>query len=278
MRVGARLGNLSLEDLSEYQVANPAFKQLLAIEGSELADFSYETFDPTDEETFPGYNSAVRLRTGSLKFTFMEAPVRNLYTWALKFARLKAVYDAASQAAANRAAEVTRMHYDVVIKTPILMVPRDGTTSEDALVFRLGEISAKNEYLTDAGETTTIDAGLRGINVTSDLVVDGKKTTLTMVDDVAITAAIRQVAKRTDARKADTQVKTDMSDVKMSMTQRQYALLMSVLQSLPRALSDASEAATIESGTQTPVSEAPSEELPDTSVDLRPELSVSERI
>ena len=278
MRVGARLGNLSLEDVSNDQVANPDFKKLLAIEGSELADFSYETFDPTDTEVFPGYNSAVRLRTGSLKFTFMEATVRNLYTWALRFARLKAVYDAASQAAVNRAAEVTRMHYDVVVKTPIVVLPRDGVTSEDALVFRLGEISAKNEYLADAGDTTTIDAGLRGINVTSDLFVDGKKTTLTMVDDVAITAAIRQIAKRNDAHKADTEVKTNMSDVKMSLTQRQYALLMSVLQSLPRALSDATEAATVESGTVTPQPQTPSESTAETSVDLRPELSVSERI
>jgi vacuolar protein sorting-associated protein 13A/C len=278
MRVGARLGNLTLEDVTADQVANPAFKKLLAIEGSELADFSYETYDATDEETFPGYNSAVRLRTGSLKFTFMETPVRNLYAWALKFARLKAVYDAASQAAANRAAEVTRMHYDIVVKTPIVMLPRDGTTSEDALVFRLGEISAKNEYLADIGDTTVIDAGLRGINVTSDLFVDGTKTTLTMVDDVAITASVHQVAKRTDKHKADTVVKTDMTDVKMSLTQRQYALLMSVLQSLPRALSDASEAAKVESGATTPVSEASSSDDNETSVDLRPELSVSERI
>jgi vacuolar protein sorting-associated protein 13A/C len=158
LRVGARLGNISLEDLSEETVAEPSFKKLLSIEGGELADFSYETYDPTDKETFPGYNSSVNLRAGSLKFTFMEGPIRDLYAFALKFARMKAVYDAASQAAVQRASEVTRMHYDVVVKTPIIVLPRDGLESPDRLVLRLGEIVAKNEYLGDAQDTATIDA------------------------------------------------------------------------------------------------------------------------
>lgn len=209
MRVGSRIGNLSFEDLSEDQVANPAFKKLLAIEGGELAEFRYETFDPTDSETFPGYNSSVYLRTGSLKFTFMDGPVRSLYGWALKFARLKAIYDTASQAAVQRASEVTRMHYDVVINTPIVVLPRDGILSEDRLVMRLGEIFAKNEYLGDPNDTASIDAGLRGISMSSEMVHDGKNATLKMVDDVAISASVKQAggeSHRPDPHHADTEV------------------------------------------------------------------------
>jgi vacuolar protein sorting-associated protein 13A/C len=209
LRVGARLGALSLEDLSKSPVADPAFKKLLAIEGGDLADFSYETFDPTDTETFPGYNSSIHLRAGSFKFTFMEEPIRDLYTWATKFAKMKAVYDAASQAAVQRASEVTRIHYDVVVKTPIIVLPRDGLVSPDRLVLRLGEIVAKNEYLGDANDTSTIDAGLSGINVTSEITVNETKATLQMIDDVAITAKVKQTggkAHRTNPDRADQEV------------------------------------------------------------------------
>lgn len=209
MRIGARLGALSLEDLTEGNVADPAYKKLLAIEGGDLADFSYETFDPTDSETFPGYNSSINLRAGSFKFTFMEQPIRDLYTWATKFARMKAIYDAASQAAVQRASEVTRVHYDVVIKTPIIVLPRDGIVSPDRLVLRLGEIVAKNEYMGDANDTATIDAGLRGINVTSEITIDDKTSSLQMVNDVAITAKIKQAggkSHRSDPERADNEV------------------------------------------------------------------------
>jgi vacuolar protein sorting-associated protein 13A/C len=175
MRIGARLGNISLEDLAEDAVASPDFKKLLSIEGEELADFSYETFDPEDKETFPGYNSSVNLRAGSLRFTFMEKPVRDLYAFALKFARMKAIYDAASQAAVQRASEVTRMHYDVIVKTPIIILPRNGVVSPDLVILKLGEIVAKNKYMNDPSDTSTIEASLSGINVASEITVDGKR-------------------------------------------------------------------------------------------------------
>ncbi|WRT64162.1 uncharacterized protein IL334_001091 [Kwoniella shivajii] len=284
LRIGARLGNITLEDLSDISVADPSFKKLLSIEGEELADFSYETFDPNDKETFPGYNSSVHLRTGSLKFTFMEGPVRDLYAWALKFARMKAIYDTAQQAAVQRASEVTRMHFDVVIKTPIIILPRDGLVSTDALILRLGEVVAKNEYLNDPDDTATIDASLRGISMASEITVGDRKGTLQMVEDVAITAEIKQAggsSHRSDPHHADTEISTVMSDVKMSLTQRQYVLLLAILESLPRALNDIGDAdfspdsipatpATI-SRVESPITETPPDEP---SVNLEPELAV----
>lgn len=240
MRVAARLGDLSIEDTTSSQSATPAFKKILSIEGEELADFSYETFNPEDE-TFPGYNSLIHLRAGSLKFTFMEQPLHDLYIFGLKFARMKAVYDAASQAAVQRASEVTRMKYDIVVKTPIIVLPRDGIESKDALTLRLGEIVAKNNYLGDKRDSSTIDASLSGINVTSEIFEGDKSAILQLVDDVAITASIKQSAAaehREDPHQADTEINTEMSDVKLQLTQRQYVLVMAVLEAVPRALSE----------------------------------------
>ena len=255
MRIGAKLGSLSLEDLTQSPVVDPAFKKLLAVEGGDLAEFGYETYDPNDS-AFPGYNSSIILKAGSFKFTFMEQPIRDLMSWATKFAKMKAVYDAASQAAVQRASEVTRMKFDVVVKTPIIVLPKDGQVSHDRLVLRLGEIVAKNEYLHDANDTATIEAGLSGINVTSEIKVNDQDSTLQMVNDVAITAKIKQQggkAHRGDPDRADTEVRknvfaryrsqadlqitTEMSDVKMNLTAKQYVLLVQVLQALPQALS-----------------------------------------
>ncbi|EIW72804.1 hypothetical protein TREMEDRAFT_25659 [Tremella mesenterica DSM 1558] len=286
LRVAARLGSLSLADLSEGPTALPEFKKLLSIEGDELADFSYETFDPSDKETFPGYNSSVNLRAGSLKFTFMEKPMQDLYVWALKFARMKAVYDAASQAAVQRASEVTRMHYDVVIKTPIIVLPRHGLDSPDILILRLGEITAKNKYLGDPNDTSTLNASLSGISVTSQLYVEEQPADLQMVDDVTISASVKQAggtSHRSDPHQADTEVTLHMSDVNLSLTQRQYIVLMAVLESIPRALSDIGGAADIPesmpssapaSAPPTPASEHEAEPL----VNLEPELTPIKKI
>ena len=242
LRIGARLGDLMLEDTSSQQVANPEFKRLLSIEGEELADFSYETYDPTDEETFPGFNSSIHLRAGSLKFTFLEGPIRALYVFAMKFARMKALYDTASQAAVQRASGVTRMRYDIVVKTPIIVLPENGVSSKDLLNLRLGQIIAKNNYLGDASDTSTIKASISGINVSSEIWVDDKQAVVQMIEDVAITAKVKQAGKRAAGTKSqipDEEITTEMSEVKLSLTQRQYMLLMSVVGSIPRVLSDA---------------------------------------
>ncbi|GMK58122.1 hypothetical protein CspeluHIS016_0501540 [Cutaneotrichosporon spelunceum] len=239
MRVAARLGNLSLLDTTDAKVASPDFKKLLTIEGGELADFSYETFNP-DDETFPGYNSMIHLRSGSLKFTYVEDTIHSLVVWLYKFGRMKAVYDQASQAAMQSAAEVTRMRYDVVIKTPIIILPSDGQTCTDCLILRPGEIFAKNSYVGDKMDTTTIEASLTGLNVLSQIYAEGTSSNLQLVDDVTITANIKQIAAgdhRTDPHQADTEITTNMTDVKLSLTERQYILVMNVLESIPRALS-----------------------------------------
>lgn len=289
MRVAARLGNLSLLDTTDAKVADPDFKKLLTIEGGELADFSYETYNP-DDETFPGYNSLIHLRSGSLKFTFMEDTMHSLMVWLLKFGRMKAVYDQASQAAMQSAAEVTRMRYDVVVKTPIIVLPSDGQTSKDRLILRLGEIFAKNNYLNDKMDTSTIEASLTGVSVLSEIYTQDKASHLQLVEDVGITANIKQIApgeNRTDPHQADTEITTEMSDVKLSLTERQYVLVMGVLESIPRALSsleddeDDSAASTplTESAPPTPIPEeppTPSEaNSDDNKTSLVPELAIT---
>jgi vacuolar protein sorting-associated protein 13A/C len=190
MLVEAKLGQLSLSDDSDIPVFSKDFKQLLTIEGEDLANFKYETFDPTDP-SFDGINSSVHLRAGSLKLTFAEEPLRDLYDFLVKFARLKSLYDSATQAAVQRAAEISKMKFDVVVQSPILIFPCNPATSEDMMIMKLGEIVASNEYEGDDGR---INAGLRGIRLSSKLSDGSEKHNLRVMEDVDITASIEQYA------------------------------------------------------------------------------------
>lgn len=187
MRVAARLGNLSFVD--DFSSSKP--REMLSIQGDELADFQYETYDPTDSVSYPGHDTLVYLRSGSLQFTFIEEPVHRILVFFSKFAKMKAIYDAATQAAAQKANEmgtqVSKMHYDILIRTPIVVFPRDETDSKDSIIANLGEISLSNKFeVSDDQIVTKIQAGLRAIRLTSTLYNEGKANSLQILDDVTI--------------------------------------------------------------------------------------------
>ncbi len=184
MRVNGRLGNLSLLDDLKNSESENLYTELLTIEGNEVAEFTYETYDPLDHTTYPGYDTLFSLRSGSFKFTIVEDTLHLLLRFLTKFARMKAVLDAARDAAAHQAAElqgrVSKMHYDILVRTPIIVFPRH-PTSRDKLVAHLGEIRAENRFINNE---TKITAGIYKINFISDLVHEEHVHTLDMIDDV----------------------------------------------------------------------------------------------
>ena len=184
LRIVGRLGNLTFSDNSNAQFKHPALKEIVSIEGSSFADFSYETFDPA-EDTFPAVNSKVVLHAGSIKLNFLEQPLHDLYEFLLKLAKLKGLYDAAAEVAVQSASGIQRMQFDISVKTPIVVFPREPSTTEDALVLKLGEIIAKNQYQGDECKT---QASLRGIRLTSHTYPDGQMNRLKIIDDVEVTA------------------------------------------------------------------------------------------
>lgn len=239
MRLTASVGSLSLLDETNLPVADPAFKQLLAIEGKELADFTYETFDPTDHETFPGYNSMVKLRSGSLKLTFMEQPIRQINNFLVKLAQLKAVYDAASQAAIQRASEVTRMRFDIIISSPIVVLPRDGRTSTEIFYARLGEISTHNEYFKEGVDDSRLTASLTGISISTARIQDHHDEFVHVLDDTDVKMEVRQRTKeavKSGSKLAEMDISGSTNIFKLTLTQYQYAMLMDVVSAVPKAL------------------------------------------
>ncbi|UZJ53507.1 hypothetical protein CBS101457_002827 [Exobasidium rhododendri] len=246
MRVAARLGSLLLLDNTLRETATPEFKKLLTIDGDEVADFTYETFDSADEATYPGYDMSIWLRAGSLRFTFMEESIAELLQFFSKFAQMKAVYDVATQAASAQAtqlqAEVMKIHYDVIIKTPIVVLPRD-VSSSDVITVNLGEIYAHNTFHNDEKKKhiiTKVEAGVRHIRLASRLNIKKKEHHIQMIDDVNISVDITQQEHvdhepGKDSTEPDMQILAKMSDVNIKMTEQQYAFIMKLTQSIPKA-------------------------------------------
>lgn len=254
LRVAARLGSLSLLDNTQRQRAAPEFKKLLSIEGDELADFTYETFDEKDESSYPGYDMSLWLRTGSLRFTFVEETMADLLRFFSKFAEMKAVYDAATTAASAQATQlqskVMKIHYDVVVKTPIVVLPREAGVSLDAITAHLGEIYAHNTFQkanTDtAYPTIKVEAGIRHIRLASRFISKRKAQHIQMIDDVNLEVDVIQQDHSTEQKnendadhhtlqEPEMQVLAKMSDVQIKLTEQQYQFIIQLTQSIPEA-------------------------------------------
>ena len=189
MLVTARLGTLQLLDDSPLEPKVTEFKKLLSIEGDEFAELRYETFSPA-VSTKRGINSSVDLRTGSLKLHFLETPLNSLYIFLLKFARLKGIYDAAAEAAVQRAAKVEKMAFRVSVRSPVVVFPVEPTKLGDAFILKLGELSTRNKY---EGPAQLISGSLSGIRLASWFYKEDKVETK-IINDVNISTEIVQTA------------------------------------------------------------------------------------
>ncbi len=208
LRVSGRLGNLTLVNDNHKCPVIGEFGNLMSIDGKNFADFTYQTFDP-EEENYTGIKSFVHLDAASIKFHFLEQPLHDLYLFVAKLAKLKGLYDAATQVAVQRASEIERMQFDISIKTPIVIFPSEPSSSSDALILRLGQIGAHNVSETLVNR---ISASLRGIQLISTLYRQGECLTLKMIDDIDVLADVVQTSsidRAQDLDYPDTQVSFD---------------------------------------------------------------------
>ncbi|MBW0469311.1 hypothetical protein O181_009026, partial [Austropuccinia psidii MF-1] len=241
MRVKARLGNLTVHD-DTAQTQHAKFRSLVEIQGDDLADLQYETFSRDGCVTYPGYDSMVYLRSGSIQFTLVEDTCHRILVFFSKFAQMKAVMDTARQAARQQASGFTqttsKIHYDVLIRTPIIIFPLH-KASTDCLIAHLGEISASNAFASDENKLVTkAKAGIHNIRLTSEMHHEGQLQTLQLLVDVNIDVRLASFNKEQQNQDSDQGLDTDivaqMSDVKINLTQPQYFALMSLVTSVPK--------------------------------------------
>ncbi|ELU43058.1 vacuolar protein sorting-associated protein vps13 [Rhizoctonia solani AG-1 IA] len=228
MLVEAKLGQLSLSDDSDTPVCSKEFKQLLAIEGEDLANFKYETFDPTDPD-FDGINSSIHLRAGSLKLTFAEEPLRDLYDFLVKFARLKSLYDSATQAAVQRAAEISKMKFDVVVQSPILIFPCNKSLPATS-TKEMTAVSMRGCVAFDFPPSSQMaQRGTDSVLWKTWILPPASNNTQTLIEMLI----------RTNQTHMYIDIK--MSDIRVALTQTQFCILMDLANSVPQVFATAEE-------------------------------------
>ena len=247
MRVSARLGTASLvDDVNQGAPVDSPFRQLITIDGSELADFRYETFDPESTDSYPGYNSLIFLRCGSFKLNFLQGPFRNIIDFFVKFGKMQAIFNAARQAAMNQASQIqesaSNTCLDIVVRTPIIVFPKSLEAEgkdRDVLTAYLGEIYANNTFvpLDDPNQgdvANKLSAGIRHIRMTSEFHYSGKRSQeLEIIDKVDLGFQIMYLEHRDGRERPDLEVQASLSNFNLRLTQTQMQFLMELSRSVP---------------------------------------------
>jgi vacuolar protein sorting-associated protein 13A/C len=256
MSVNARLGNLGLvDDINQGVDEKSSLRQLVSIQGDELADFRYETFD-AESKSYPGHDTSIFLRAGSLKVNFVTEPFRKIMEFGVKFGKMQAIFNAAREAAANQASKVqesaSKMHFDIIVKTPIVAFPRMVITESperDLMTAYLGEIYASNKFVPlddtkDADIANKLSAGVRNIRLTSKFHYnDDKSEELELIDKVDIDFNITQADHKKGRERPDTEIEGAMSNINLRVSEAQLKFVMELTRSIPSAfaLEDDSE-------------------------------------
>jgi len=247
MRVDARLGELTLlDDVNQGASEESSLRKLVAIEGDELADFKYETFNGNQAGEL-GYDAKVFLRSGSLKVNFVEEPFRKIIGFLVKFGQMQAIFNAARQAAASQAGQMqesaSKMHFDILVNTPIIVFPRAMTDGRprDLITAYLGEIYARNQFepvkTSKKGLTANlIGAGIRNIRLTSAFhFEDGKAEELEMLDKVDLDFKVKYIEHETGIQRPDMEIEGGISPVNLRISQAQTKFLLELSRSVPGA-------------------------------------------
>ncbi|OTB04915.1 hypothetical protein M426DRAFT_11269 [Hypoxylon sp. CI-4A] len=248
MRVAAKLGDLTLvDDVNIGASEESSFRQLVTIQGEELADFRYETYDSSNK-AYPGYDSSIYLRAGSIKVNFLEEPFRKIIEFLVKFGKMQAIYNAARQAAANQAQQLQqstgRFKFDVIVNTPIVVFPRalsPDRPKRDLITAYLGEIYAQNKFVPlddseDSEIAMKLSTGIRNIRLTSLFHYHGDQSEeLEIIDHVDLGFNITYAEHKDGWKRPDMEIEGSMTDVNLRLTQYQLNFILAMSKSVPAA-------------------------------------------
>lgn len=265
LRVSGKLGNLTLLDDVD-QGAPLKMRELVTIQGEELADFKYETFSTENKaDAYPGYDQSINLQTGSIKVNFVSEPFRKIINFLVKFGKMQAIFNAARQAAQNQAQAIqqnaAKFHFDITVRTPIIVFPRalePGQTRRDLVTAYLGEIYAKNQFLPldDSAYSPTaqkISAGFRNIRLTSDFHYDDHTSEeLELIHKVDLGFNITYAEHIKGVKRPDVEVMGNMTELNLRISQMQMKFLLELSRTIPEAFAADPEAADQEAQDELP--------------------------
>lgn len=194
MRVDLKSEGFELfDDFQTNYDKDSVFRKLISMNGKELFDLKYETFDPETNDR--DYDSLLRYSTGSMQVNFIEDSVNRYVNYFYKFSQMKTLFDRARQIAYNQVPSmdtVNNMKMEILVRAPEIRFPKSSLMSfenVDSLNVYLGELSVNN-YFVDTGRSTKankIDFDVRNTRITSIFnYANGVGQSLDIVDDLGL--------------------------------------------------------------------------------------------
>ncbi|ODV77801.1 vacuolar sorting [Suhomyces tanzawaensis NRRL Y-17324] len=244
LEVTGILGALSLHDeVNEGTPKDSSLRNLISIEGNNLAEFKYKTFDA--ETNREHYDSLIEFKTGSLAINFVESSFNRIIDYLSQFLKMKAIYDRAREAAVNQASLIDnadKIKFDILIKAPTIIFPRlvEGfDNSFDTITSHLGELYASNEFVAgevnDARFKNIITAGIRNISLRSQFhFVNDIKQVSEIVNNLDMSFKIEYSDEYVQDR-ALIAVCGNTPEIDLNLTELQLKFLMSLVDSISRA-------------------------------------------
>ncbi|KAJ3031870.1 UNVERIFIED_CONTAM: hypothetical protein HDU68_011629 [Siphonaria sp. JEL0065] len=238
MFVSGRLGNLSIVDDAIRQTNRRISRQLLQIEGSEVADFDYETFSVL-LPNYPGYDSFLRFHANSARLTFFTPLLNELSSFLNEFFKMHMIKDAARKAIEYQ--EVAgKMKYDLSIASPIIEFPDTTHVTDKSILMYLGQISAKNEFrmCRDGSNASNVTASILAMKLRSNFPLNGVDCFAEMMEDVNIHVGcdFLKLSEDSESLAPLSQIRVDVNDVKVKLTTRQYKFVFEILDAVSKFL------------------------------------------
>ncbi|KAI8844441.1 hypothetical protein BJ741DRAFT_543605 [Chytriomyces cf. hyalinus JEL632] len=230
--VSGRLGNMSVVDDVTRNESSRASRELLRIEGAEVADFFYETFNPLYPD-YPGYDSFLKLRAGSARIRFNEPLLNELSSYLSEFLKMHLLMDAARKAVEYQEVNA-RSKYDLDIESPIIEFPDSLMMSDKTMLVYLGKILAKNKFITtsDGSVLTKIAADIMSMKLVSNFSVDGNDELGELMEDVNIHVHCEFLKAVTETLVPPSQIVVSTNAIKLKLTTRQYKFVLEILDAI----------------------------------------------
>ncbi|KAJ3391183.1 hypothetical protein HDU84_006397 [Entophlyctis sp. JEL0112] len=239
MFVSGRLGNMSIvDDAVRDNISSIGSREMLKIEGSEVADFDYETFNVLLPD-YPGYDSFLRFHAATAKLIFMEPLLKDLSNYFNEFFKLHMIMDAARKAVEYQ--EINgKMKYDLDIESPIIEFPDSVNQTGKRLFMYLGKILAKNEFsiCEDRSLLNAVEAKILSMKLVSKFLTEESGRLDEIAEDVNIIVGCEflKIADDSETLVPASQITVDVNSIKLKLSSDQYKFVLDVLDSVQKFL------------------------------------------
>ncbi|KAI0218945.1 Vacuolar protein sorting-associated protein 13 [Massospora cicadina] len=228
LRLATRLGNIAVQPAGE----GPP---LLTTDGHEAAELRYESFSNPVRDL--GYDTLFNANIGAARLMLLEDPISSLMSFFSRFAEMQGLFESARLAALNSASQlqeqVSRLQFEVLMKSPKLLLPRSDL-SKDFLTANLGELRLRNSFLRKPYLINAICLKLSSIFLSSSIEFSDFRQELEILQNMDLAIDLNVMNDDAGSSTPAKEMAVSLSPVAINVTRGQYRLLLDVFNRVVR--------------------------------------------